>query len=237
MGGKLPLLLRLDRHFLGCDYHQMIWLALAAQMSLPISSSGISDVRGLFSYGDMPRYLIEAGEDLSKTVFTRTTVRPDGSTESCSVEVTSGDPKLDAYTCALIVKRGTFKPARWTDGSVAYGVIRVPISWRISNVNAPEEDALKSISPDLELSVKELPKGAGSIVGMMLELAADESGRIVSCMESPPSRNDRGKHFPELAPVACEQVAKSVPIKPPFDPAGRPMRSIQTASVHFNLDH
>jgi len=77
MGGKLPLLLRLDRHFLGCDYHQMIWLALAAQMSLPISSSGISDVRGLFSYGDMPRYLIEAGEDLSKTVFTRTTVRPE----------------------------------------------------------------------------------------------------------------------------------------------------------------
>ena len=96
---------------------------------------------------------------------------------------------------------------------------------------APTATAGSSAAP------KELPKGAGSIVGMMLELAADESGRIVSCMESPPSRNDRGKHFPELAPVACEQVAKSVPIKPPFDPAGRPMRSIQTASVHFNLDH
>ena len=237
MGGKLPLRLPLDRHFLACNYHPMIWLALAAQMSLPMSSSGISDVRGLFSYTDMPRYLVEAGADLSKTVYTRTTVRPDGSTESCKVEVTSGDPKLDAYTCALIVKRGNFKPARWTDGSPAYGVIRVPISWRISYVNAPEEDALKSITPDLELSVNRLPKGARSIVGMMLELAADESGRIVSCMESPPSKNDRGKHFPELAPLACEQVAKSVPIKPPLDAAGKPMPSIQTASVHFKLDH
>jgi hypothetical protein len=202
-----------------------------------MTPSGISDVRGLFSYTDMPRYLIEAGSDLSKNVYTRTTVRPDGSTENCTVEVTSGDPKLDAYTCALIVKRGKFQPARWTDGSPVYGVIRVPVSWRISAVGAPEEDPLKSRSPDLELSVNQLPKGANSIVGIMLELAADESGHVVSCMESPPLKNDRRKHFPELTPVACEQVAKNVPIKAPLDAAGKPMRSIQTASVYFKLDH
>ena len=224
----------LDKHHSACNYRSMIWLALAAQMSIPIPvGTPVADISSLFSSSDFPKYLVEAGADISRTVYTRTTVRPDGSTENCLVEVTSGDPRLDAYTCALIVKRANFHPATWTDGSAVYGVIRAPIRWRMAYVNAPEEDPLKSGIPDLELSVNQLPKGARSIVSVTLELAADENGRAVACMEKPPTKNDWTKHFPELVPIACAQAVKKITIKAPSDAAGKPLRSVQNASRSF----
>lgn len=204
----------------------MFLLAIAAQMSLPISS-GIADVRELFSYTDFPRYLVEGGEDVSKTVYTRTTVRSDGSTESCVAEGSSGDLRLDAYTCALIVKRAKFRPAKWIDGSNVYGVIRTPISWRMRYAYSSDEDPWKSVVPDLELSVSQLPKETHAIAGVTIELAADENGHLVACQEAPLRKNDRAKHFPEFTKAACEQAAKSISIKPPVDLAGKPTRSVQ----------
>jgi hypothetical protein len=175
-----------------------------------------------FSYTDFPRYLTERGEEVSKTVYTHTTVRQDGSTESCVAEGSSEDLKLDAYTCALIVKRAKFRPAKWTDGSTVYGVIRVPISWRMRYAYDADDDPWKSVVPDLELSVSQLPKGAHAMASVTLELAADENGRVVACAESPRSKRDRAKPFPELTNIACQQAASSIPIKPPVDLAGKP---------------
>ncbi len=180
-------------------------------MSLPTTSDPRDgDITALFSSDDFPRYLVKAGADLSKTVLTRTTVRSDGSTDNCTAEVSSGDSLLDAYTCALIVKRAKFHPATWTDGSAVFGVIRVPIHWRIAFANTPD-DPLKLADPDLELSVNQLPKGAKSLVSITLELAADENGRIVACVEKPPTKYDRTKQFPELVAVACRQALKNIP--------------------------
>src|SRR5947209_4490458 len=127
----------------------MLWLALAALFSLPMPVGvPLPDIRAVFSADDFPEYLERAGG--AWIVHTRTTVRPDGTIQSCATELSSGDSKLDAYTCALIVKRAKFLPARWTDGSPVYGVIRVPVVWVVGSV--PDEAMLKSISPDLELS-------------------------------------------------------------------------------------
>jgi hypothetical protein len=173
----------------------------------------------------------------SRIVYTRTTVRPDGSIQDCTAEVTSGDRKLDAYTCALIIKRARFLPAKWTDGSPAYGVIRVPVSWIIANGPPSNEDILRATVPDLELSVARLPKGAHKIAGVTLETAVDGKGRLVSCAEYPVRAPDDRGHFPELVSIACEQAMKSLSLHPPVDRPGKPSRSVQTVSVHFKLDH
>jgi hypothetical protein len=214
----------------------MFWIALAAQLSVPVPATGqVPDVRAVFSVDDFPEYLQRAG--VSRIVYTRTTVRPDGSIQNCVAEITSGDAKLDAYTCAIIVKRARFLPAKWLDGSATYGVIRVPVSWRIGNGPPSEQEVLRSAVPDLVLSVNRLPKGARKIAAVNLEVAADEKGRILSCVEYAPPVNARGRRFLELVPIACEQATKTLSVRPPFEPSGKPVRSVQTASVHFILDH
>ena len=214
----------------------MVWFALAALLSMPVPVNGRApDVRAIFSADDFPAYLQRAGE--SRIVYTRTTVRPDGTTQGCIAETSSGDPALDAYTCGLIVKRARFLPAKWTDGTPVYGVIRVPVSWMISDGPPSNEDTLKATIPDLEMSVNHLPKGAHSIVGVSLEIAADETGRPVTCAEWTPIKTDPRKHFPELIPLACQQVMAGDRLTPPVDAAGKTVRSVQSFSVHFKIGH
>lgn len=214
----------------------MLWLLVAAQLSVPIGVNEHPDVRGLFSYEDVPAYLIRAGE-VSRIVYTRTTVRDDGVLENCAIEVSSGDTKLDAYTCALIVKRAKFVPAKWVDGTPAYGVLRFPVSWTVTESAPADEERDKAVVPDLELAVKQLPKGAHKIAVIALEVAADEAGHILSCLELPSDAKDRRRHFPELVPIACDQAKKSLLLRPPLDRSGKPLRSVQTVSVRLSLDH
>lgn len=210
----------------------MLWFAFVALASLPTLVNGRPDVRAIFTVDDFPAYLQQAA--LSKTVYTRTTVRPDGSLESCAVEASSGDTKLDAYTCALIVKRAKFRPATWSDGTPVYGVIRVPVSWLISDAPIPEEDRLKATTPDLELSVNKLPKGARSIAAVSLQVEADENGHVVTCSEQHSlTKDDRKRHFPELVTLGCQGVMANVSLSPPIDASGKKVRSVQSVSVHF----
>jgi TonB family protein len=221
----------LDNKLSGCNCSQMLWFAVASLMSLPVPTNVREpDVRAIFSVDDFPAYLVQEG--ISRTVYVRATVSPDGTLQSCGAEVSSGDSKLDAYTCQIVVRRAKFSPAKWPDGTTVYGVLRVPINWVISDSPLPDEALLKAIAPDLELSVNKLPQGAHKVVGVELEVAADESGRITACEEEPTFRGDPRKHFPELVPIACEQAA-TLRLSPPTNASGKPMRSVQTVSVHF----
>ena len=212
-------------------------LALAAQLSVPVPvNARAPDIRAIFTADDFPDYLIHKGKPIW-TVYTRTTVRPDGTVDSCVAETTSGDRQLDAYTCSLIVKRAKLLPARWIDGTAVYGVVRAPVQWSIGDFAPSEEDRLKSTLPDLELSVNHLPKHAHSIVDVDLEVAADERGQVVSCVEWPSLTSSHRRRFPELVPLACKQATDSLVLSPPVNASGKGVRSIQTVSVHFKVDH
>ena len=209
-------------------------LALAAQLSLPVVvGARVPDIRGVFSSDDFPAYVQRAGKP--RGVFTRTTVRPDGTIQSCVPEATSGDAKLDAYTCAIIVKRAKFQPATW-DGSPTYGVIRVT-AWWVFGPPVSKQASMKAIVADIDLSVDRLPKGADSMALTRLQVGADEKGRALSCAEVPPTDKTAAKdHLPELVPVACQQVLANLTLIPPVDDVGKPARSVQTVMVRFELN-
>lgn len=212
----------------------MFPLFLAAQLSAPMPvNQRVPDVRAIFRAEDFPSYLTG-----SRTVYTRTTVRPDGSVQGCVAEVSSGDAWLDAYTCGLIVKRANFAPAKWSDGSAVYGVVRVPVDWAIRNSLPTREQSLKAITPDLELSVNQLPKGAGRLIGISLEVEADEKGKPQTCERAPViAKGDPAQLFPELVSIACQQVMTSFTVTPAVDETRRPVRSVESVSVYFKLDH
>ena len=215
----------------------MMWLALAAQFSLPVRvHGGVGDLSAVFKANDFPAYLVAA--KASRVVYTKTTVRPDGTIQGCVAEVSSGDAPLDAYTCAIIVKRVKFQPATWTDGTAVYGVIRTPVRWVASSGPPSGKETRRATDSDIELSVNRLPKRAGSIAAISLQVAANESGRPVACIAFPPSdRTVARQNFPELVPIACQQVMKSLSFSPVVDTSGKAVRSVQNVSVHFKLDH
>jgi hypothetical protein len=211
----------------------MFWIALAAQFSIPLMIGAPSgDIRTVFSNDDFPAYLLR-GPAVSRTVYTRTTVRPDGAIQSCTVDVSSGDRALDSYTCGLILKRAKLRPATWTDGSAAFGVIRYPINWWVGDYPRSDAASVKAINPDLDLSVNSLPKGAPAVIGVELQVAVDSDGRISACAEQPPLPwSKHRRRFPELAQLACQQATTALKLRPPVDSSGNQARSVQTVLVH-----
>ena len=202
----------------------MLWIVLAAQLSLPTP-----DPRTLFSGEDMPAYVQIQG--INRFISTRTTVKPDGTTQDCGFERGSGDRKLDALTCAIILRRATFQPATWVDGSPAYAVFRTPVSWTIGG--PPSKKELRdAYSPDITITVSRLPEGAPDPTNVHLMIAVDESGRIVACDEAPKDTRDHSKTFPALAPLACQEMARQLKPRPAKDGSGNPVRSVQSATAN-----
>src|SRR6266567_3528158 len=107
----------------------MFWLALAAQLSGPQPI----DYSTWFSLDDNPRYLQE-----NRMTLVRAVVRPDGSLKNCEIESSSGDSRLDTYTCALVQKRARYTPARWINGSPTYGIDRMRVLWGPGPPPAPD---------------------------------------------------------------------------------------------------
>ena len=179
----------------------------------------------------MPRYFAEG--KYTRMVSTRTTVAPDGSARDCVAEHGSGDAYLDAYTCGIIMKRARFQPAKWLDGTPVYGVLHIPVVWATMTFD-PMEDAEEISQPDMELFVDRLPKGARKRVTIDFMFAADETGRILSCSQSLPLSKHE-KTFPELVALGCNELTRQWVAIPPKDPSGKPVRSVQNASVAFTV--
>jgi TonB family protein len=208
----------------------MFWIILAAatQLSMPVALGlRYPDVRGIFSSDDFPAYMQAAGT--TRSVDIRVVVQPDGILKDCEIESSSGDTGLDRYTCGLIMKRARFSPAKWLDGSPAYGVIRVPVVWA-----AGSPPSRKTTPADLELTVNQLPKGVGSPAFERLILAVDESGHASFCQGNPFWAPGMDQNNPQLVAVACRQVTKSYVAAPPKDDTGKTVRSVQNVVVRFD---
>jgi hypothetical protein len=95
----------------------------------------------------------------------------------------------------------------------------------------------RAADPDVDLTLDHLPKEAGSMALINLELAVDATGRAVACAEWPQALPKSKKHFPDLVAVACQKVSTDFTAIPPVDAVGKPTQSVQTVSVRFAATH
>ena len=148
------------------------------------------------------------------------------------IEISSGLKYLDALSCAIIVKRGKFAPARAQDGSAVYGFFRTSITWQATDNNGPGAEE----PVDLDLYLNRLPAGVRSGDVGNVVLMVDDDGHPTACQPDQPSPTDMHvTRNPELLGLACDQLLqgwKSVPAK---DDAGKPVPSVQNASVRFHI--
>jgi periplasmic protein TonB len=68
----------------------------------------------------------------SGTVFLRLTVGADGRVSQCAVDESSGHADLDAATCALILKRYRYRPARDAQGRPVPDTVHLAQVWETS---------------------------------------------------------------------------------------------------------
>src|SRR5438094_701390 len=129
----------------------MFWIALAAQLSAPLPSN----LSAWMTPDDVPVQMLKS--ERQYLVGVRVIVDPSGAKRECQVGRSSGDQKLDSYTCYLIMKRARFAPARDIGGLPSIGVYSTIIGWWVGDGYPPKPSA-----GDLEIAVSGLPKGSKS---------------------------------------------------------------------------
>jgi hypothetical protein len=198
--------------------------ATAGQMLAPAPDNIVS----WFSPNDVPIDVVAMGG--AHLVRMRTTVRPDGSIKDCLIEISSGQKYLDALSCAIIVKRGKFAPAHAEGGSAVYGFFRTSVTWQAT-------DGPGAGNPvDLDLYLNRLPAGVRSGDFGNVVLMVDDNGHPTACQPDQPSPTDiRVTRNPELLGLACGQLLQGWKSVPARDDSGKPVPSVQNASVRFHI--
>jgi hypothetical protein len=201
--------------------------ATAGQMLAPKPDHVVS----WFSPNDMPTNILAT--EGAHLVSLRTTVRPDGSIKDCRIEISSNDKHLDDLSCAIMIKRGKFAPARSQDGLAVYGVFRTSITWQATDGPHGREPA------DLDLYLNKLPTGVRSGDLGDVVLMIDDNGHPTACQPDPPDRtipeDEPVTHNSELLGLACGQLMEGWKTVPAKGDNGGPVPSVQNASVRFHV--
>jgi hypothetical protein len=197
----------------------MIWLLALAQSTAPTATN----MAGLFRAEDTPVAIMPG--NVLKSVNTAVTVTPQGKIQDCKVEVSSGIQKLDAHTCALLIRRAKFRPAIDRDGTSIYGVYRTQIDWWVGDGYPPRGRTI----PELSLTVNALPPKTKSPALLRLMFRVDASGHVSDC-----SLQDK-KGDPALVKLGCEELIKSYTATPARNLAGALVASVQMATVQFEV--
>lgn len=121
-----------------------------------------------------------------------------GKVTDCRVPETSGFVELDQHTCAVLLKRSRFKPARDAAGTAITSVYKGSFTWKQFG---DSDKALKAMRPEpfgIELSLAKLPHGYERPA--LLRLHFSDAGKPDSC------RAELGSGSQALDKVACEQA-------------------------------
>jgi hypothetical protein len=199
----------------------MLWLLISAQLAAPFPI----DMDRWFSPDDYPTELV-SNEHTSFQPVTQTLVDATGKIVGCRIETPSSSPQVDALACAIILKRGHFEPARWTDGSAVPGVYRKPITMLL------EGDPLDRFS-DIELDVQRLPSGEKSSAYVEVAFASEADGKIGECAAAAPTSKERKAPNPSLVSSACKAVQTEWRPFTVLGADGKPSRSVQNVVVKF----
>jgi hypothetical protein len=200
----------------------MSWIALAA--ALELAAPQPIKYPTWFSLDDNPSYLHE-----NRTVLVRATVRADGALQGCDIELSSGDPKLDTFTCGLVSKRAHYVPARSVDGQPMYGVDRMRVIWGPSPMPPSQ-----TTHGDIDVTTGQFPSGVDSQVFVHVAFAANATGHVTSCGLYRRTGTSSSKAEAALAPIACQELMKRYTATPAKNDGGNAVPSIQTGYVRVS---
>lgn len=103
-------------------------LALAPENEEPAERAR-ANLGSYFSTDDYPAGALARGAQ--GTVGFELEIGADGRVSRCTVAAPSGDPDLDAVTCAILSSRATYSPARDAQGHPTVGRDRGSVTWRL----------------------------------------------------------------------------------------------------------
>ena len=196
--------------------HLMIWFAAAASLlTAPEAKSG------WFAPDDLPMDIVTG--DKPMFVGIRVTITPSGQLQTCEVETSSGSKKLDEHTCEITRRRARFEPARWIDGSPAWGVFRMPVGY----VLVSDRTRIRREIGDLVLRLNKLPEKVRSPAEVVVALAVKRNGEIAACAAAEDKPNA------QLTAIACRQLSLSFRTIPAKDGHGQLVDSVQVGRVAF----
>ena len=199
----------------------MLLLLAASQLSAAVPIK----LEKWFSGTDYPSSLT-SGIETTFQPATQTLVDSTGKIVGCRIETPSSNPKVDAVACGIILKRGRFQPARWSDGSPVPSVYRWAVPFYL---DGDKPDPLS----DIDIGVQHLPGGQKSPAYVQVTFATDPEGNIGECVGGSPLSPRTKSPDPSLVSVACRAVeADWKPFKV-LGSDGKPSRSVQTAIVKF----
>lgn len=155
----------------------------------------------------------------------RLVITPTGKSDRCDILISSESKLLDLQTCALMMARGNFHPARDEQRKPTYAVIERRVHWLL---NSKASDTPK---PDFEILLNTLPKKISRPPMLNIHLMIDETGVLRSCI------SDRMKAAPSLETIACQQALAEWAAKPAINHDGNAVPSVQTIKVRFSTEY
>ena len=173
---------------------------------------------------DYPAAQVRSGEQ--GRVYFSVLVNPAGAVESCSVIQTSGSAELDAATCALLLKRARYKPARDGTGK-RYALDRHSVGWSIPDFKRRPE--APPPPPLLTVTVAGFPDGGKDDRSVAVLLDIDKAGDIVRCEGLTDSKQR------ELIASACSQMATQWMPLPLTNRVGEKVTYLRRESVLFTI--
>ncbi len=153
--------------------------------------------------------------------FVSVLVSPTGAVEKCDIIVPSKFRDLDDAACAHIMK-AKVAPAKDTDGSPIYGVIRKWNTWSIGGPAKPPTTV------DVTLTVNRLPPDLPPNPISKLTLVVDAVGKVERCEVATSSGN------PSLDVVACTAGIAAAKVDTVKDASGAAVRAAVPFDVAFS---
>lgn len=164
----------------------------------------------------MPRRLVgERGANRFRVI-----VSDKGKVERCDIVDTPPQPDLDEATCAFVVARAVFAPARDQNGTPIASIYENAVFW---------DSKPRPISkPDITIDVNKLPYDLKGTVIVRADVVVGTDGKIETCV---PTGNVKTHVF---EPIACDEVKRAWKTSTILGTSERPMRYIKSLYVAFD---
>lgn len=173
----------------------------------------------------------------------RVTVAADGTPVRCEVIEGTNYEALNKTTCAAVILRARFEPAKNATGAPSFAIYNSRMHWWNPKMGK-RENSLTPSSGELtvQLTVKQLPSELPNPTMIQLAFEVDAVGQVSNCTPVKSwlvaQATDKSEKINRLAldvlgKPACNSLPADLTLKPALDREGKPVASVQTIMVEF----